>query len=81
MEEPTLRTTGKPGTRVQDTIIEAAHQTKELAETLDTLQYLCSQERQHGHIIELYQRIMLTRTELSEMLADHLIDQRNRVSL
>lgn len=81
MDEPINRSTGKPGTRIQDTIIQAVCETKALADSLDTLQSLCGGAPPHAQIIELYQRTMLTRTELSEMLTDHLIDQRNRVSL
>lgn len=81
MDEPIIKSTGKPGTRIQDTIIQAVCETKALADSLDTLQSLCGDAPQYDHIIELYQRTMLTRTELSEMLTDHLIDQRNRVSL
>lgn len=66
---------------ISDTYIDAICETKALADTLDTLQSLKGVSPQTDHIIELYQRIMLTRTELSEMLTDHLIDQRNRVSL
>lgn len=81
MDEPINRSTGQAGTRIQDTIIQAVCETKALADSLDTLQSLCGGAPQYDHIIELYQRTMLTRTELSEMLTDHLIDQRNRVSL
>lgn len=81
MDEPIIKSTGKPGTRIQDTIIQAVCETKALADSLDTLQSLCGDAPQYDHIIELYQRTMLTRTELSEMLTDHLIDQKNRISL
>lgn len=66
---------------IADTYIDAICETKALADTLDTLQSLRGGSPQYDHIIELYQRTMLTRTELSEMLTDSLIDQRNRVSL
>ena len=81
MDEPIRKSTGQPGTRIQDTIIQAVCETKALADSLDTLQSICGGDPPYAQIIELYQRTMLTRTELSEMLTDHLIDQRNRVSL
>ena len=41
MDEPIRKSTGQPGTRIQDTIIQAVCETKALADSLDTLQSIC----------------------------------------
>ena len=54
---------------------------KAAASPLDSLELHTRGEKAHSQIEEIYDQIAEARTVLSEILADHLIDQRNRVSL
>lgn len=68
---------------ISDTFIDAICEAKILAGTLDKLE-LHTRDRKiryHDQIETIYNQIQEARTVLSEILADHLIDQRNRVSL
>ncbi len=68
---------------ISDTFIDAICEAKILAGTLDKLElHMRDREsRYHDQIETIYNQIQEARTVLSEILADHLIDQRNRVSL
>ncbi len=67
---------------ISDTFIDAICEAKMLAGTLDKLElHTRDRERYHNQIEGIYNQIQEARTVLSEILADHLIDQRNRVSL
>ena len=62
--------------------IDAICEAKILASTLDKLElHTRDRERYHNQIEEIYNQVQEARTVLSEILADHLIDQRNHVSL
>ena len=67
---------------ISDMFIDAICEAKILASTLDKLELRTrDRERYHNQIEEIYNQVQEARTVLSEILADHLIDQRNRVSL
>lgn len=68
---------------ISDTFIDAICEAKILAGTLDKLEMHTRdrESRYHNQIETICNQIMEARTVLSEILADHLIDQRNRVSL
>ena len=67
---------------ISDMFIDAICEAKILASTLDKLElHTRDRERYHNQIEEIYNQVQEARTVLSEILADHLIDQRNRVSL
>jgi hypothetical protein len=68
---------------ISDMFIDAIHEAKILASTLDDLEYRTRdwESRYHNQIEMICNQTLEARTILSEYLADHLIDQRNRVSL
>lgn len=66
---------------ISDMYIDAICEAKILAGTLDKLEMHTREEKAHNQIEEIYNQVQEARTVLSEILADHLIDQRNRVSL
>lgn len=67
---------------ISDMFIDAICEAKILASTLDKLELRTrDRERYHNQIEEIYNQVQEARTVLSEILADHLIDQRNHVSL
>lgn len=66
---------------ISDMFIDAICEAKILASTLDKLEMHTREEKAHNQIEEIYNQVQEARTVLSEILADHLIDQRNRVSL
>lgn len=66
---------------ISDMFIDAICEAKILAGTLDKLEMRTREEKAHNQIEEIYNQVQEARTVLSEILADHLIDQRNRVSL
>ena len=66
---------------ISDMLIDAICEAKILAGTLDKLEMRTREEKAHNQIEEIYNQVQEARTVLSEILADHLIDQRNRVSL
>lgn len=68
---------------ISDTFIDAICEAKILAGTLDKLEMHTrdKESRYHNQIETIYNQVQEARTVLSEILADHLIDQRNRVSL
>lgn len=67
---------------ISDMFIDAICEAKILASTLDKLElHTRDRERYHNQIEEIYNQVSEARTVLSEILADHLIDQRNHVSL
>lgn len=70
-----------PSEPIQDMFIDAIREVNILAGTLDKLELHTRGEKAHNQIDEIYDQIAEARTVLSEILADHLIDQRNRVSL
>lgn len=68
---------------ISDMFIDAICEAKILAGTLDKLELHTrdSESRHHNQIETICNQVLEARTVLSEILADHLIDQRNRVSL
>lgn len=67
---------------LSDMFIDAISETRILASTLDKLElHTRDRERYHSQIEEIYDHVAEAQTVLSEILANHLIDQRNRVSL
>lgn len=66
---------------ISDMYIDAICEAKTLAGTLDKLEMHTREEKAHNQIEEIYNQVQEARTVLSEILADHLIDQRNRLSL
>lgn len=66
---------------ISDMFIDAICEAKILASTLDKLEMHTREEKAHNQIEEIYNQVQEARTVLSEILADHLIDQRNHVSL
>lgn len=66
---------------ISDMFIDAICEAKILASTLDRLEMHTREEKAHNEIETIYNQVQEARTVLSEILADHLIDQRNRVSL
>ena len=66
---------------ISDMFIDAICEAKILASTLDRLEMHTREEKAHNQIEEIYNQVQEARTVLSEILADHLIDQRNHVSL
>ena len=66
---------------ISDMFIDAICEAKILASTLDRLEMHTREEKAHNEIEMIYNQVQEARTVLSEILADHLIDQRNRVSL
>ena len=81
MDEPINRSTGQAGTVIQDSLIQAIADLKAAASPIDSLELHTRGEKAHSQIEEIYDQIAEARTVLSEILADHLIDQRNHVSL
>ena len=66
---------------ISDMFIDAICEAKILASTLDRLEMHTREEKAHNEIETIYNQVQEARTVLSEILADHLIDQRNHVSL
>lgn len=66
---------------ISDMFIDAICETKALASTLDKLELRTRGEKAHSQIDEIYDHVAEAQTVLSEILANHLIDQRNRLSL
>ena len=66
---------------ISDMFIDAICEAKILAGTLDRLEMHTREEKAHNEIETIYNQVQEARTVLSEILADHLIDQRNHVSL
>lgn len=83
MDEHITKSTGQAGTVIQDSLIQACADLKVAAGTLDKLEMHTrdKESRYHNQIETIYNQVQEARTVLSEILADHLIDQRNRVSL
>ena len=68
-------------TIIQGSLIQACADLKVAAGNLDRLEMYTRGEKAHNQIETIYNQVQEARTVLSEILADHLIDQRNRVSL
>ena len=81
MDEPIRKSTGQAGTVIQDSLIQAIAALKAAASPIDSLELHTRGEKAHNQIETIYNQVQEARTVLSEILADHLIDQRNRVSL
>jgi len=81
MDEPIIKSTGQAGTVIQDSLIQAIAALKAAASPLDNLELHTRGEKAYSQIEEIYDQIAEAQTVLCEILADHLIDQRNRVSL
>lgn len=70
-----------PSEPIQDFLIQAIADLKATAGALDSLELHTRGEKAYNQIEEIYDQVAEARTVLSEILADHLIDQRNRLSL